>query len=163
MEQNNDLNKMIEQMAQMLNLLQGKSEMGIDESKITPAIREQLAKIEQDIAEFARLGRKVDQLNKAAQQELFKIIGTDAFKNKEVASDVAIKTDELHEKAALILNTAFPVQSQAEEDASSQQPEPEPDAPSEGSDQSPVDDETFRKRRRRKLKRMGGNSDWKPL
>ena len=172
--------EMFEKMTELLRFLESKAGKPIDESKITPEFLARLAKLEKDVQEFARLGNRIVTLSEEGRERMEKSmadlsetaeLNEAIYKLAKISGQVVEVSQDAREKienevagiaqdpwkVKNILEKAKSLHAYAQNVQKVLQPESDQEESHETpeSEESFVDDTTFRKRRRRKLKRLG--------
>lgn len=147
MKDKSPLENLFDEMGELLKLVNDGIAKGVNEENVPLDIEKRLDKLEEDVEEFARMGREIVASSGLSSAEMRKY-------QDNMAEEISPEGKELIDKVKQL-------QQQAEDLEASYKTGIMP--PSETSEKKGADDLEYGKHRRKKFKRFGSDSKWKPL
>lgn len=145
MNDRDPLRNLFEQVGELLRLVEENSSKSINTDKIPPDIELKLSKLEKDVQAFKKMGEQVVALCGITEPQMQKRLDG-------VVEDMPEEAKELIEKAAKLKSKAESLQKNC---LTGEVEAPEP--------VKFVEDPDYGKHRKKKFKRFGSDSKWKPL
>lgn len=158
-EDKNPYERLMDEIADLLQFVQGKSQVPLDDSKLSPEVIQAFQNIRKKVAEFRKLGEEVVSLSGATREEVLMHKGG-------LSRDTPPAVKRVIEKGELLKGQIKELQgkllvSNITEAEQGNLPKGKQETEFEKIKQKK--DDSFGKKRRSKFKSLGGDKDWKPL